>query len=214
MTHQCKFLYEYCIWWFYLCMDPCVWTLSKSELSLSRPPPLPHTTHAQPLGFPLGIVPKKLPSEIHLILHLSYPHRWLVNDAIPEQFCSVKYTSVDQAVHILHHCASGEELVKYGIKAAFCLLPVHSDGFELLGFSIDGQYYMDRALSTGCSVSCSAFKCFSPFLEWALNQKTGFQDVIHVLDDFCCPWGIWPIYQTVKRFHGVGREVRCSFGSW
>lgn len=41
------------------------------------------------------------------------------------------------------------------------LLPIHPDDSELLGFFFDGAFYMDRALSMGCSISCAAFERFS-----------------------------------------------------
>lgn len=40
---------------------------------------------------PLGVVPKKDPSEFRLIHHLSYPKGNSVNDAIPDYCSSVKY---------------------------------------------------------------------------------------------------------------------------
>lgn len=41
---------------------------------------------------PLGIVPKKASGEYRLINHLSYRKGNSVNDRIPEQLCSVRYT--------------------------------------------------------------------------------------------------------------------------
>lgn len=68
---------------------------------------------------------------------------------MPEHFCSVKYTSFDQAAAVVRGCGVGAEMAKCDIKSAVCLLPVHSDDFELLGFSFQGEFYMDRALPMG-----------------------------------------------------------------
>ena len=50
---------------------------------------------------PLGIVPKKDPSEFRLIHHLSYPKGSSVNDFIPDYCSCVKYASVGDAVKLL-----------------------------------------------------------------------------------------------------------------
>lgn len=63
-----------------------------------------------------------------------------MNDAIPEHLCSVHYMSFDRAMALVKGCDIGAELVKYDIKSAFCLLPVHPANFELLGFSFDSLF--------------------------------------------------------------------------
>lgn len=35
----------------------------------------------------LGVVPKKMPDELHIIHHLSHPKEGLLNDAIPDALC-------------------------------------------------------------------------------------------------------------------------------
>lgn len=133
---------------------------------------------------PLGVGPKKVAGEYRLIHHLSYLRGESVNDGIPEHLCSVRYTSLDEAVVIVRCCGVGAWMAKANIKSAFRLLPVHPSDFELLGFFFEGQYFMDRALPMGCSVSCAAFEKFSSFLEWALRQRMGALDSAHYLDDF------------------------------
>nr|XP_008117750.1 PREDICTED: uncharacterized protein LOC103280454 [Anolis carolinensis] len=133
---------------------------------------------------PLGIMPKKAPGDFRLIHHLSFPKGESVNDAIPSELCSVRYTSFDDAVLRVRRQGPGAELAKCDIKSAFRLLPVHPQDFELLGFCFEGAYYMDRALPMGCSVSCNAFEQFSSFLEWAIRKKSGLSGVAHYLDDF------------------------------
>lgn len=62
-------------------------------------PPLPNLR-----VFSLGIVPKKTPGEYRLIHHLFYPPGELVNNAIPDQLCSVRYTFFEQAVQVVRGC--------------------------------------------------------------------------------------------------------------
>ena len=43
---------------------------------------------------PIGLVPKKDPSEFRLIHHLSYPQGTSVNDFIPDRRCDEVYTAI------------------------------------------------------------------------------------------------------------------------
>lgn len=54
----------------------------------------------------------------------------------------------------------------------------------LLGFRFEGEYYVDRALPMGCSISCMAFECFSSFLEWAMRDISRESLLVHYLADF------------------------------
>lgn len=78
-------------------------------------------------------------------------------------------------------------MAKYNIKLAFHLLPVYPLDFEIPSFAFEGQFYMDRAVPMGCSVSCAAFERFSTFLEWALQHHTGLMDIVHYMNDFLFP---------------------------
>lgn len=142
-------------------------------------PPLPNLRVS-----PLGVVPKKAPGQFRLIHHLSYPKGDSVNDGIPAQLCSVRYTSLDEAIRLLRVCGVGALMAKADIESAFRLLPVHPKDFCLLGCWFEGGYYVDRALPMGCSVSCSAFETFSTFLEWVVKDRSGSCSTVHYLDDF------------------------------
>ena len=102
---------------------------------------------------PLGVVPKKTPGEYCLIHHLSYLDGDSVNDRIPSQLCTVRYTSFDTVIRMVSSCGHGAEMGRADAKPAFCLLPVHPEDFKLLGFQFEGFFYMDRALPMGCSIS-------------------------------------------------------------
>ena len=47
---------------------------------------------------PLGVVPKKVPGEFRLIHHLSYPKGLSVNDSIPNEYTSVSYANIEDAI--------------------------------------------------------------------------------------------------------------------
>lgn len=60
--------------------------------------------------------------------------------------------SFNQTVATVWRCAKGTWMV-----------PVHPEDFQLLGFSFDGQYFMDKVLLMGCSISCAAFEQLNSF---------------------------------------------------
>ena len=115
---------------------------------------------------PLGIVPKKDPSEFPSIHHLSYPKGSSVNDHIHEEFSSVRYASISDAISVIKKLGAGCFMAKTDIKSAFRIIPVHPKDHPLLGMKWANQYYYDRALPMGCSSSCAIFEAFSSALEW------------------------------------------------
>ena len=104
---------------------------------------------------------------------MSYPEGASVNDAIPQEHCTVQYTSFDEAVNMVCRCRVRAELAKCNIKSAFQILPVLPQDFDLLGFYFQRFFYIDRALPIGCSVS---------FLEWKLRSRVGCKNTAHYLD--------------------------------
>ena len=55
---------------------------------------------------------------------------------------------------------------KKDIKSAFRLLPIYPGDFDLLDFKIGSNYYIDKCLPMGCSISCSTLEHFSTFIHW------------------------------------------------
>ncbi|XP_063790754.1 uncharacterized protein LOC134945420 [Pseudophryne corroboree] len=133
---------------------------------------------------PVGVVPKKAIGKFRLIQHLSHPPGLSVNDAIPEAQCRVQYQSFDDALRLVRDCGPGSLLAKLDVESAFRLLPLHPDSLRFLGFKIGGEFYVDRCLPMGCSVSCAYFECFSIFLHWCVQTASGQLGVAHYLDDF------------------------------
>ena len=133
---------------------------------------------------PLGLVPKKEPGEFRMIHHLSYPNGDSVNDQIDPNKCTVKYAKFDDAITLVQLKGKNCLLAKCDVKSAFRLLPIHPNDFELVGFKKDGQYYADKSMPMGCSVSCSTWVQFSTFLVWFLKLEGGSGATMHYLDDF------------------------------
>lgn len=133
---------------------------------------------------PIGIVPKKEINEFRLIHHLSYPDGASINDFIPDELCSVSYTTVDDAIKQIKKLGKSCLLAKTDIASAFRILPVHPDDHELLGIQFNGDFYYDKCLPMGCSISCSIFETFSTALQWIACTKFGVPAMLHILDDF------------------------------
>ena len=133
---------------------------------------------------PLGLVPKKTPSEFRLVHHLSFPRGSSVNDGIPRALCSVNYASTDDAIKLVKQLGPGCYMAKTDIASAFRIIPIHPCDFHLLGMKWQGKYHFDRCLPMGCSTSCSIFESFSTALEWIAKKVLGSQAIIHILDDF------------------------------
>ena len=132
---------------------------------------------------PLGLCPKKQEGDFRMIHHLSYPENNSVNSGIPEEFSTVSYATIQQAIATAKVLGKGSFLAKSDIKSAFRLLPIHPSDYYLLVFFWDEKFYYDRCLPMGCSASCQLFEEFSSALEYLVAFHT-HQKVIHVLDDF------------------------------
>ena len=133
---------------------------------------------------PLGIVPKKDPSEFRLIHHLSYPDGSSVNDHIPHERSSVHYATISDAISVIKQAGASCFMAKTDVKSAFRIIPIHPSDFPLLGMKWDNQYYFDRCLAMGLSSSCAIFEAFSTSLEWVSMNRLGASGVLHILDDF------------------------------
>lgn len=158
--------------------------LSK-EISLGRisgpflSPPFPTFRSS-----PLALIPKSVPGEYRLILNLSYPPEKSVNDFIDKEHCTVRYSSIDDAVKMVQKLGKGALLAKADIKSAFRLLRIWPGDFDQLGFSFSGNFYFDKCLPMGAAVSCSLFEKFSSALHWYTEFCSQDKNIIHYLDDF------------------------------
>ena len=112
---------------------------------------------------PIGLVPKKN-GDFLMIHNLSYPCNNSVNDFIDHEFCSVRYSSIDDAVKIIQRLGRGTKLSKCDIKSAFRLHRIFPGDFDQLGFVFQDKYYFDKCLPFGASISCALFEKFSSAL--------------------------------------------------
>lgn len=133
---------------------------------------------------PIGVVAKKSSPGWRMIHHLSYPLGNSVNSHIDPELATVQYTSFDKVLDTISKLGRGAELAKMDVVAAFRLLILHPDEFDLFGFYFKNKFYYDKCLPMGCSASCAIFEKFSCFLEWVVKFKSGKNSIEHYLDDF------------------------------
>ena len=83
---------------------------------------------------PIGIVLKPdQPGKFRLIVDLSAPKGRSVNDGIPQELCSLNYTSVNEATELVMACGKGALMAKLDLRSAYHMVPVHPDDQVLLG---------------------------------------------------------------------------------
>ena len=95
---------------------------------------------------PLGLVPKKEQGEFRLIHELSFPKTNSVNSHIMPEFTAVTFQMLDHCVEQLVSLGKGDFIAKADLQDAFCIIPVSSLDYRLLGFKFQGQNYFDLCL--------------------------------------------------------------------
>jgi len=133
---------------------------------------------------PLGLVPKKASGEFRLIHHLSYPKGLSINEGIPDEFSTVSYATIDDAIRSIKKAGRGCFLAKTDIKSAFRIIPINPKDYHLLGMQWDGKFYYDKCMPMGCSSSCRTFETLSTAVEWIARHRLKIDYIIHLLDDF------------------------------
>lgn len=157
----------------------------KKEINLGRiAGPFPTLPISNLQVSPIGIVPKSDGVSWRLITHLSYPENNGINDFIDEAYCTVRYTSFDKVVEMISSLGRHAKLAVVDIKSAFRLLRVNPGDFDLLGFKINDNYYIDKCMPFGLSISCKTWENFATFLHWLVEKRSRLSTLDHYLDDY------------------------------
>ena len=99
---------------------------------------------------PIGIIPKPhQPGKFRLIVDLSAPPAFSVNDGTLAEECSLEYVSVDQAARLVSKCGRGALMAKIDLQSAYRHVLVHPKDQNLLGIEWGGKVYQDQALPFG-----------------------------------------------------------------
>ena len=114
-----------------------------------------------------GVIPKRhQPGKWRLIVDLSAPQGYLVNDGISEALCSLKYPSVHNGAQLAMQLGKGALMAKIDLQNAYRILPIHPDDRKLLGVRWNGQVYVDAALPFGLRSAPKIFNVFADCLMW------------------------------------------------
>ena len=132
---------------------------------------------------PLGAAPKK-DGTVRVVLDLSSPKGFSVNDGINKNDYSVSYSSFDDAVKLVTRLGRNCFMAKLDIKHAFRLCPVHPDDWHLLGYNWKERFYFDVVLPFGGRSSPFTFNNFADLLQWIIIVIFLIEDLLHYLDDF------------------------------
>ena len=152
---------------------------------------------------PIGLV-SKVGDQTRLIFHLSYdfPFHKSVNHFISDDICMVKYSDLDTAVN---HCLKLRDqgapqifMSKTDGKSAFRVFPLNSKSWPwLIMMAVNPQtdkvqYFVDKCLPFGTSISCALFQKLSDALKHIIEfieQKRNF--LTNYLDDFLSLHDCW-----------------------
>jgi hypothetical protein len=105
-------------------------------------------------------------SSQHFLLLMDF----LNNDFIDKELCIVKYSTIDDAIKMIHKLGKNAKLAKCDIKSAFRLLRLSPGDFDLMGFifSNDGflpnnffHIYFKRPTCTGVLQFKTVFKSWN-----------------------------------------------------
>lgn len=141
-----------------------LWDKVVKEVKLGRfagpyvRPPFTHYVQS-----PIGLVPKHTPGQTRLIYHLSYPQGESINDYIPKDKCSVKYQDLDAAIQMILEEKGEVFLASSDFSSAFRHVPLNPADFHLLVMKASHPqsgrvfYFVEKALSFGCGISCALF---------------------------------------------------------
>ncbi len=131
----------------------------------------------------LGAVEKKHSTKWRLILDLSHPAGFSVNDGIAKPQCSLTYSRVRDAVDQILRMGKGCYLAKIDIDSAFRNIPVHPHDRHLLGMIWSNALYIDTVLPFGLRSAPKIFNAIASGFQW-IAKKRGVSFLDRFLDDF------------------------------
>ena len=156
----------------------------KREISLNRMWKYPHVSPPGIHFSPIGVIPKKnRPGKWRLIVDLSSPRGFSINDGISSDLSTLSYTSVDHLASLVLSHGKGALLVKADIQEAYRMIPIHPDDQHLLGIRWNECMYIDRMLPFVLRSAPKIFMVVADALQWILNSL-GVNHLLHYLDDF------------------------------
>ena len=124
----------------------------------------------QPNAF--GVIPKHhKPGKWRLIVDLSAPEGYSINDFIDKQLCSISYISINHVAEAILHLGQGALLAKADVKEAFRIVPVAPEDRLLLAMRWQGELYFDKVLPFSLCSAPIIFTAIADGIEWIIRQR-------------------------------------------
>ena len=144
-------------------------------------PPLPDMVFS-----PLHLVPKAgSDNKFRLIHNLAFPYNEeSVNRSIPPEESSVQYHYIGELIEMAIRLGKDIWGCRVDFAHAFRNLGVILEDLPLLGFTLDGKYYLNSSVPFGAASSCLIFERVATVLQWVVTSETGWRWISHYLDDF------------------------------
>jgi len=157
----------------------------QEEVSLGRMiGPLPAVVARRVHCSPFGVIPKgHTPGKWRLIVDLSSPKKFSVNDGIDPSWCSLSYVTVDRVASQAGRLGLGTLMAKVDVRSAYRIIPVKPEDRLLLGMRWGGHIYVDACLPFGLRSAPLIFTAVADGLEWIVKRQ-GVQFIYHYLDDY------------------------------
>ena len=131
----------------------------------------------------IGVIPKGSTGKWHLIVDLSAPEGFIVNDNIDETLCSLSYISVEDTVQEIVAKGQGSQLAKVDIQSTYRTIPVHPEDWNLLGMVWENFLFIDTTLPLGLRLAPKIFTAVADAAE-SIARQQGVTTILHYLDDF------------------------------
>ena len=141
--------------------EDVAWEKVMQEVQFGRiAGPFQHEPISNLICSQVGLDPKKT-TGFRLKTHLSHPSGNSVNDFIDPALSSVSYSSFDNAVSMIKKSGNGALIGKMDCQSAFRLLPCYLGDLDLLGFTLRGQYLVDKMVPMGLKIACKCWECLA-----------------------------------------------------
>lgn len=132
-----------------------------------------------------GVLPKRnQPNKWRLIVDLSSPDRFSVNDGIDPSKFTLQYVQLDQILKMVGKLGKGALMAKFDVQSAYRNVPVHPSDRYLLGLKWRDSYFVDLVLPFGLRSAPFIFDSVASAIEWILSFHFGLSAIEHYLDDF------------------------------
>ena len=157
--------------------------------------PLSFKSHPKLTSKQFRVIPKKgQPGKWRLIVDLSSPGGYSVNDGINADEFAMHYIKLDEIIRMVAKHGPGAMMAKFDVEAAYRNVAVHPEDRYLLGMKWRGQFFVDLALPFGLRSAPYIFNSIADMVEWIIINRY-----------------MWPILCTILMiFSQQAQHVRTS----